>query len=197
MMGELCDRRPNLAEENWRCLLPLVEDASYELATNNYIAAGGSGFRVLQRNTTQIDTLLPQRDVLTDYIRNGPACGTNDRGELAPCSIDADCVAAVGDGYTCTCDATQPAWDESMAACIEPMGGASCGGEGSCVLRGCAEAVEQFHIERQCAAALDSLARQRCECDARSDAAEECKFLACITDDLGAVTDGRLRMVAF
>ena len=33
--------------------------ASYELATSNYLAGGGSGFRVLQRNTTQFDTQDP------------------------------------------------------------------------------------------------------------------------------------------
>src|SRR5207247_375747 len=30
----------------------------YELATSNYLAGGGSGYRVLQRNTTQFDTQI-------------------------------------------------------------------------------------------------------------------------------------------
>jgi 5'-nucleotidase / UDP-sugar diphosphatase len=188
----LCDLRPGAREG--RCLLPVIESASYELATNNYIAAGGSGFRVLQRNTTQVDTLLPQRDVLTDYIRNGAPCGADENGELPACSTDADCGAA----YACACPATVPAWDESVAACFDPAPDASCpGATGRCVYGPCINSVTTFHIERQCAEAIDAIARQRCECDARADAAEECKLLSCINDDIGAVTDGRIRMRAF
>ena len=40
------------------------------------IAGGGSGFRVLQRNTTQFDTGIQQRDALIDYIRAGAPCGS-------------------------------------------------------------------------------------------------------------------------
>ncbi len=47
----------------------------YQLATNNYIAKGGSGYRVLQRNTTQLNTGILQRDSLIDYMRQGHACG--------------------------------------------------------------------------------------------------------------------------
>ena len=43
---------------------PLDPNGMYELATNNYIAHGGSGFEVLQRNTTQIDTDVSIRDVV-------------------------------------------------------------------------------------------------------------------------------------
>jgi 5'-nucleotidase len=44
--------------------LPLDEDGTYELATNDYIAHGGSGFEVLERNTTQVDTGISIRDVV-------------------------------------------------------------------------------------------------------------------------------------
>lgn len=44
--------------------LPLDPDGTYELATNNYIAHGGSGFEVLERNTTQVDTGISIRDVV-------------------------------------------------------------------------------------------------------------------------------------
>lgn len=47
---------------------PLDPDGTYELATNNYIARGGSGFEVLQRNTTQIDTGISIRDVVKSAI---------------------------------------------------------------------------------------------------------------------------------
>jgi 5'-nucleotidase len=41
---------------------------TYELATNNYIAHGGSGFEVLERNTTQLDTGISIRDVVQAAI---------------------------------------------------------------------------------------------------------------------------------
>ncbi len=47
---------------------PLDPDGTYELATNNYIAHGGSGFEVLERNTTQQDTGISIRDVVMAAI---------------------------------------------------------------------------------------------------------------------------------
>ena len=41
---------------------------TYELATNNYIAHGGSGFNVLERNTTQVDTGISIRDVVQSSL---------------------------------------------------------------------------------------------------------------------------------
>lgn len=48
--------------------LPLDPAGTYELATNNYIAHGGSGFEVLERNTTQVDTGISIRDVVQAAI---------------------------------------------------------------------------------------------------------------------------------
>ena len=48
--------------------LPLDPNGTYELATNNYIAHGGSGFEVLERNTTQVDTGISIRDVVMSAI---------------------------------------------------------------------------------------------------------------------------------
>lgn len=47
---------------------PLDPAGTYELATNNYIAHGGSGFEVLERNTTQVDTGISIRDVVQASI---------------------------------------------------------------------------------------------------------------------------------
>lgn len=57
--------------------LPLNVNGTYELATNNYIANGGSGYEVLQRNTTQIDTFIPMREAVVEYFG---------RANLVPCS---------------------------------------------------------------------------------------------------------------
>jgi 5'-nucleotidase len=46
----------------------LDPDGTYELATNNYIAHGGSGFEVLERNTTQVDTGISIREVVKSAI---------------------------------------------------------------------------------------------------------------------------------
>lgn len=57
---------------------PLDIDGTYELATNNYIAHGGSGFEVLERNTTQVDTGVSIRDIVLSAIikyRNLPQAG--------------------------------------------------------------------------------------------------------------------------
>lgn len=48
--------------------VPLDPDGTYELATNDYIAHGGSGFEVLERNTTQVDTGISIRDVVKTAI---------------------------------------------------------------------------------------------------------------------------------
>lgn len=47
---------------------PLDPAGTYQLATNNYIAHGGSGFEVLERNTTQVDTGISIRDVVQAAI---------------------------------------------------------------------------------------------------------------------------------
>ncbi|HUU03304.1 MAG TPA: bifunctional UDP-sugar hydrolase/5'-nucleotidase [Myxococcota bacterium] len=53
---------------------PLNLEASYKLATNDYIAAGGSGFEVLRRNTTKVNTGVAMRDALLEYLRAFPTC---------------------------------------------------------------------------------------------------------------------------
>ncbi|MBN2694913.1 bifunctional metallophosphatase/5'-nucleotidase [bacterium] len=48
---------------------PLNEYAIYNVATNDYMAAGGSGFSMLARVTTKTDTGISLRDTVIDYIR--------------------------------------------------------------------------------------------------------------------------------
>jgi len=49
---------------------PLEINGLYRVAVNNYIAAGGSGFLVLKRNTSQQDTGVSLRNALTVYLTN-------------------------------------------------------------------------------------------------------------------------------
>jgi 5'-nucleotidase len=60
--------RDFVAEEIYINGRPLDPNGTYELATNNYIAHGGSGFSMLERNTTQYDTGISIRDVVRSSI---------------------------------------------------------------------------------------------------------------------------------
>jgi 5'-nucleotidase len=171
------------------CYQPIDPVGSYELATSNYLAQGGSGFRVLQRNTTQFDTLVQQRDALIDYIRAGNPCGADEGGKLPTCETDADC-ADVGEGYVCAC----PEATLEGAACLtDPKSSCS---SGSCVLANCRDDVAAFQ-RATCERASTSGAREDCERAVKpcATAGEQCKFLACVNKNLGNASDGRLKMV--
>jgi 2',3'-cyclic-nucleotide 2'-phosphodiesterase (5'-nucleotidase family) len=53
---------------------PLQTSATYKVAVNDYIAKGGSGFKVLKRNTSRIETGISMRDALIDWLRNQCTC---------------------------------------------------------------------------------------------------------------------------
>ncbi|WP_437670867.1 bifunctional metallophosphatase/5'-nucleotidase [Sorangium sp. So ce131] len=178
-----CDPEAN------RCWQPIDPIATYELATSNYLAQGGSGFRVLQRNTTQFDTQVQQRDALIDYLRAGRPCGSDERGELVSCDRDERCEEALGEGYVCAC----PESVVEGPSCR--TGDAPCS-KGACVLRSCRDDVAAYQRD-VCAAAPTAEVRRQCESALApcSAAGEQCKYLACVDRRLGNFSDGRLRMV--
>ncbi len=53
---------------------PLSINETYRVAVNDYIARGGSGFLVLKRNTTRIETGIPLRDSVIGYMQNFCSC---------------------------------------------------------------------------------------------------------------------------
>ncbi|MDY7225212.1 bifunctional metallophosphatase/5'-nucleotidase [Hyalangium rubrum] len=53
---------------------PLDPNGTYRIAVNDYIAKGGSGFRVLKRNTTRIETGISLRDSLIGYMQSQCTC---------------------------------------------------------------------------------------------------------------------------
>jgi hypothetical protein len=53
---------------------PLNIDETYRIAVNDYIARGGSGFLVLKRNTTRVESGIPLRDSLIGYMQNFCTC---------------------------------------------------------------------------------------------------------------------------
>jgi len=183
------------------CWQPIEKFGYYELATSNYLGGGGSGFRVLQRNTTQFDTKVQQRDALIDYIRQGIPCGASKAGDLRTCSTDADCGCKDGadpslcnvetGAYVCTCPESAI---EGETCKTDPS--KSCGGAGSCVLAQCRDDVATF-TRQTCLAAPNAEIEQHCEDSIAPCAAagEQCKFLACVDRGLGNFSDGRMRMV--
>jgi 5'-nucleotidase len=173
------------------CWEKIHDIATYELATSNYLAGGGSGFRVLQRNTTQLDTKVQQRDALIDYIRAGAPCGADAKGVLKDCAKDSDC-GSVGEGFICACP---EATIEGAFCTTDPK--ATCGaGTGQCVLSKCRDDVAAFQ-QKTCNAASTAAVRKECEASIApcSAAGEQCKYLACVDRRLGNFSDGRVRMV--
>lgn len=175
--------------ESSHCFQPIDPIGSYELATSNYLAQGGSGFRVLQRNTTQFDTQIQQRDALVDYIQAGPPCGADADGNLTSCSTDADC-APVGENYTCACPEIviegETCENDPARSCMK----------GGCVLKQCRADVAAFQ-RKTCEGAPTESIRQECEKSLApcSSAGEQCKFLACVDRGIGNFSDGRIKMV--
>ncbi len=173
------------------CWQPIDPISEYELATSNYLAAGGSGFVVLQHNTTQLDTKVQQRDALVDYIRAGDPCGTDPvTHKLISCSKDAECTVA-GDGYVCACPESVIEGDTCQTDATK-----SCNAKGACVLAQCRIDLATFQ-RTTCQAAPTASVEQDCEkalapC---ASAGEQCKFLACVNNNLGNEADGRIRMV--
>lgn len=74
--GEICSAL--------RCGRAIDPSESYELATNNYIAGGGSGFAVLENNTTQEDSGISMRDAVEFYMEKISEDGTIPLNEFYP-----------------------------------------------------------------------------------------------------------------
>jgi 5'-nucleotidase len=175
---------------NGLCLSLIKPTNLYELATSNYLAGGGSGFRVLQRNTTQLDTKVQQRDALIDYLRAGKPCGYDasngtDEG-LKACSADADCGDPL---FVCAC--AGHAVEDGKGGCMTQ--GTCDAGNGRCVLKACRDDSAKFHLER-CATAKDEAAC-KVPIGACQLGGEECKILTCVDKNVGSFTDGRVEMV--
>lgn len=93
--------------------VPVELNGSYKVAANDYIAAGGSGFQVLRRNTQKFNTGVSLRDALVDYMQTFPTCaeyaeksgvcGLGDPESVRLCAeltayANAPCVTAEQDG---------------------------------------------------------------------------------------------------
>jgi 5'-nucleotidase len=189
-----CDTSLPIAQRH--CMLPVALENVYDFATSNYLAAGGSGFRVLQANTTQFNTQINQRDALIDYIQNGHPCGYNANANtnegLTACSTDADCMDST---LVCACPGIAQV-DPTTDACTARPGASCDPAVGRCVLSACRDGVSQFHAS-YCSGypsqqQTDSCLSDLSPCDTGG---EDCKVLACIDQNLGAVSDNRVEML--
>jgi 5'-nucleotidase len=181
---------------NGVCRNKMDRNGSYELATSNYLAGGGSGFRVLQRNTTQFNTQINMRDAVIDYSRYGKPCGWQNGSSdgskpagLPTCMTDADC----GGEYVCSCY-DNVGLDTTGATITCPSTSAACTSGGQCVLRSCRNDLASFHDDRDCAG-LTGDTLTSCRQTVCKQSGEQCKLLACIDGSIGARVDGRVVML--
>jgi len=81
-IGEKCRKADGSIDET-RCR-EVIPEGLYRVAVNDYIAAGGSGFTVLKRNTSKQNTGISLRAGLQDYIRSLADCPATQRDASDP-----------------------------------------------------------------------------------------------------------------
>ena len=177
--------------QNGLCLSQIQPTNLYELATSNYLAGGGSGFRVLQRNTTQFDTKVQQRDALIDYLRQGKPCGYDPTAGteegLKACTQDADCDNL----SVCAC----PGHAKEVSPGVCETEGTCASGSGRCVRRACRDSVAAFHNQRCSGLRPDQVESCKTPLAACQLGGEECKILSCVDASIGNFSDGRVEMI--
>jgi 5'-nucleotidase/UDP-sugar diphosphatase len=109
-IGDHC-RMPDGTFNNTPCK-PINPYGEYRVAVNDYIAAGGSGFSVLKRNTTKFNTGISLRDALVDYIRTLPNRCTDP--SMFTNVVGVNCKDKQNETYDCT---SQCNTDASFANC--------------------------------------------------------------------------------
>ena len=83
-----------------------VTPLSYEVAVNDYIARGGSGFKMLKVNTSKVATGVAIRTVVADHLRKLPLCGTfcdDDIADPEDCPLLRNCIESLTNYYVDTC----------------------------------------------------------------------------------------------
>ena len=138
----------------------LLGNQIYEVATNDYIAHGGSGFTMLKSNNTQQDTELPLRDAVLEVIMTSDSCleFCLDRDgdlDLEGCSVYQGCLEKVGKFEGHFCDK------------IDKTGGKDSGGTpmGCALDTGvCYKDVDCYFPEFDCAGAVCATCKSSAEC---------------------------------
>jgi len=118
---------------------PLEPYKMYEMATNDYIAKGGSGFTVLKINNTQVDTGVALRDAVLEAIVRSPACIEECRQEdgslaLNNCFTYQQCVEAMVNYHGQYCEHLHETTHDHDLTLPSKCGvdGAACSSHGDC-----------------------------------------------------------------
>ncbi|HOA14180.1 MAG TPA: bifunctional UDP-sugar hydrolase/5'-nucleotidase [Myxococcota bacterium] len=169
-------------------------DAQYQLAANDYIAAGGSGFTMLKRNTTKVNTEISLREALTDQIRQGRPCGWRpDLKGLQPCTRDGEGEGGCDKGYMCSCQ-ERSVWNKVDAACVQA--GECAGDSGFCVPANCVNDVMDLFVRDNCVAFGGGPELEECMCLQKARAYAQCQSTPCVDRNNGFAEDGRLLLLA-
>ena len=172
------------AEEKELCSKkPLDPFQIYEVATNDYIAHGGSGFTVLKINNTQVNTGVQLRDSVLEEIVRADRCtadctGENGELELATCEPYQACVEGMVNYLNQFCDhihETTPGETAVPLHCAVDPGGCT-------ILEDC------YDRELDCTGGDCSLCTQTAECGE----GEGCFKGVCVPADRACVA-GRCR----
>lgn len=99
---------PSLQDKTGCTRRALQRDAVYEMATNDYVAQGGSGFTVLKTNNTQTVTDVALRDAVLETIIRSPLCAEECRREDGSMLLDTcigyqSCVDDLSEFYSRKC----------------------------------------------------------------------------------------------
>jgi len=164
---------------------PLDMSTIYQVATNDYIAHGGSGFVILRNNNTQLDTRLPLREAVLERIIRSPKCVEECRMEDGSTSFS-KCATLQG----CVRDAT--AYHDQFCRHLRDTTVGEVDVPTHCAVddQACEEDADCFHFDLVCATG-DC---KTCQFDANCDAAagERCYAGFCRTPDARCL-DGRCR----
>ncbi|MSP72623.1 MAG: bifunctional metallophosphatase/5'-nucleotidase [Myxococcales bacterium] len=79
-----------LADCDVEARAPIDELRIYEVAVNDYISRGGSGFRALKFNNARVPTDISIRDAVSDRFQSYPTCAASC---LSECGVQADPAA--------------------------------------------------------------------------------------------------------
>jgi 5'-nucleotidase len=162
------------------CGTPISPYVSYKLAANDYIAAGGSGFTMLQNNTTQFNTGISLRDGVMDFVNiNFPGCGAG----LPP-----ETLAEIDELNNAVFEAEPSAAAyEAVVAQIKVFFGVQ-NVSGFADYGSCLEDIGMV-VERDCESLPNpSTERSHCRAEAWARSAEQCVELPCVSMD----ADGRI-----
>lgn len=162
------------------CGIPVGPYVGYKLAANDYMANGGSGFTMLEFNTTQFNTGISLRDSVMDFV-NGAYAGC---GIAVPESVHSKLEGLYGDFYSS--DGSRESYDgivDGVGAYYESANTEGYANYGSCVQDlGGALSADCDYLEQ------GSARRARCRAETWLRAGEMCFDLPCVVES----EDGRL-----